>query len=445
MSGRRGRGREKSLQELMGSMRNKGTSATAVAEEAPPAEPVDDSWPPADPVDDDTTAVDAPNLTVVPEPREEETAPEPEAAPEPVAEAEPEAEPESVVEAEVVDEPEADTAAVEAESAPEPVVDAEVVDDEPEADTAAVEPTAQVEETGKVLVLRDTGGESELEVQRQRLLPKLPEMAPPPPDLAPAQQLAHYEDILSGANRNLGLVVDLAKREWVRYVGWSLGPVRDLELWNKDPEREFASFDAYCREQWAFSGDYANKQIRALPVINVLRDVTAKELKEGPLRVLVRVYTSHGDQAVLDTWFRAETHYGSTAAAKLEQAARDLNFIKAGQKDDDAGEGGGGDGEDGEADKEPQIAPKLTPKERAETWLKPLGETVATDDTKELSATVRELRRLLDRYELQLKERQSEERRARREAKKAEEPAPADSGDADEAEQPAEADAEPQE
>ncbi|MET7814270.1 hypothetical protein ABZT26_25905 [Streptomyces sp. NPDC005395] len=428
MSSRRGRGgRERSLKDLMGQMAaNKGGAATAVAEEPPPAEPVDDTWPPAEPADDVTTTADtAPNLSVVPEPREEEqpaaeAAPAPETEtpsaaapePEPAAETEP-------VDAEVVEdapssEPEPEPAA-EADGTEPDVVDGEVVAEEhhEQPDPTDAGPTAEVVATGQVLVLRGSGGESELETQRKRLLPKLPEMVPPSADLAPAQQLAYYEDILSGANRNLGLVVDLAKREWVRYVGWSLGPVRDKELWNQDPDREFKNFDAYCHEQWGFSGDYANKQIRALPVINVLRDVTAKELKEGPLRVLVRVYSSHGDQAVLDTWYRAETEYQSTAATKLEQAARDLGFIKAGEKTE----------ADDETEKDPAIAPKLTPKERAEAWLKPLGDSVATEDPKDLAATLREVRRLVDRFDAQLKERQTEERRKAREAKKAEKPA----------------------
>ncbi|MEU0770590.1 hypothetical protein [Streptomyces albogriseolus] len=395
----RRRGREKSLQDLIG-MKKPGGAATAVVEETPPVEPVDDAWPPAEPVDDDAA------VAVVPEQREEEPAPaEPGPDAEPVT-----AEPEPAAEAEVVD--------------------AEVVEDTPEPEpqpapgTAVVmttDPAAVVEQAGQVIALRDDDAPgSELAIQRKRLLPQLPEMVPPPADATAIEKLEHYENALSGANRNLGLVVDLAKREYVRYVGWTLGPVRDEELWKADPERQFDSFDAYCHEQWGFSADYANKQIRALPVINILRDVTAKELKEGPMRVLVRVLGAAGEQGVLDTWFEAES-YGSTSAAALEKAAKALGFIKAGQIEAGESAEGGDGGEDGAADEEPAIQPKLTPKQKAERWLQPLDESVATEDPKDLAATVRELRKLIERYEAMIKERQSQARAAARQKKKDEE------------------------
>ncbi|MEU6932790.1 hypothetical protein AB0A05_26945 [Streptomyces sp. NPDC046374] len=430
--------REANLKNLLN--RRIGPVDEQVADDLPPAEPVEETWPPAEPADD------TPVLTV-PDPRHEAD-PEPEVIeeqPEAVApehepviveqpDPEPDPEPEAFVEQDVEDE----------------VVEVEFVDEEqpepaPEV-VVAPEPETPVKEIvviepapGNVIALRpDPSAASELEVQRKRLLPELPTMSHPPASATPIQKLDHYEALFAGANRGLGLTVDLAKREMLLYLGFTLEPVRDDELWKADPDREFKDWDDYCQQQWGFSADYANKQIRARPIIEILRSVTAKELKEGTLRPLIRVRNAvlakfdtvddkpteealaAGAQAVLDTWFEAES-YGSTSAANLEKAAKALGFIKAGQPDPD-------DIIDGEVISETENTPDievvqvkpLTAKEKAETWLKPLADTVATDDTKELAAAIKETRGVLERLELQLKERQKEERARVRAAKKAE-------------------------
>ncbi|WP_323451944.1 hypothetical protein [Streptomyces yaizuensis] len=358
-------GRQQGLSSIVSNLRNKAPVVEApVVEEAPPIEPVDASWPPAEPVDD--VAPEA----AVPDQRAPDAPPE-------------------MIEGEVI---------------------SETVHQEP--DEAAAEPPSAPASTELVFA----GSREVLAAQRVRLLPRLPEMVHPPAEATPAEQLEHYETIISGADRNLALLQELTYREKVRYIGWAALPIREEELWNKDPERKFESFDDYCKKQLGYGADYVNKCIRALPIIDILRDVTAKELREGPVRALERVYKALGGgldpkkhtpeeveaghqagaEAVLATWERAEKA-GSTSARALVQAAVQLSYLKAGTK------------ETAELAKDPK--PDPTPKEWAALWLKPLGDQLATAEPKQLATMIKESRTLLDRYEAQLKERQGAARK----------------------------------
>nr|BEK71513.1 hypothetical protein KPHV_87400 [Kitasatospora purpeofusca] len=78
-------------------------------------------------------------------------------------------------------------------------------------------------------------------------------------------------------------------------------------------------------ENFRIKKDYANKVLRAVPVVRALELVTSMELKERQLRVLVPVQATHGDAAVREVWAEAARR-GKLTEATLEQAVRFLGY-----------------------------------------------------------------------------------------------------------------------
>ncbi|WP_439681597.1 hypothetical protein [Embleya sp. MST-111070] len=78
-------------------------------------------------------------------------------------------------------------------------------------------------------------------------------------------------------------------------------------------------------ENFGIRKDYANKVVRALPVIRALEDVTTVDLKERQLRVLVPVHAVHGDEGVRKVWDEASRR-GKFTQRTLEQAVSFLGY-----------------------------------------------------------------------------------------------------------------------
>lgn len=78
-------------------------------------------------------------------------------------------------------------------------------------------------------------------------------------------------------------------------------------------------------EHFRIRKDYANKVVRAMPVVRALASVTTMDLKERQLRVLVPVQKDHGDEAVRKVWEEASRR-GKLTEKTLEQAAKFLGF-----------------------------------------------------------------------------------------------------------------------
>ncbi|MEU5430788.1 hypothetical protein AB0H73_35020 [Streptomyces olivoreticuli] len=78
-------------------------------------------------------------------------------------------------------------------------------------------------------------------------------------------------------------------------------------------------------EHFRIRKDYANKVVRAMPVVRALVSVTTMDLKERQLRVLVPVQKDHGDDAVRKVWEEASRR-GKLTEKTLEQAAKFLGF-----------------------------------------------------------------------------------------------------------------------
>jgi hypothetical protein len=144
---------------------------------------------------------------------------------------------------------------------------------------------------------------------------------PADPGTSPAEQLEHYERGLTQARIEL----EQATEQWVETAGQILKAIRESELF---VERGYTSLDEYTKARWEFSASYANRLIRAVPVIQALHGVTHRELKERQLRPLIAVAEAYGADGVRKVWDTA-LQRGRTSGAGLEEAIRVLGMSNA--------------------------------------------------------------------------------------------------------------------
>lgn len=142
-------------------------------------------------------------------------------------------------------------------------------------------------------------------------------------DASREEQLLHYARTITASERAAEAAAELVERHRILATGGSLEQIRENELWR---ERGYTSFDGCVQDLWGFSGDYANKMIRGLPVVRALGELASStQLKERQLRALVGVWQTHGEKAVREVWEEA-VRLGRTSGAGLEEAAKALGY-----------------------------------------------------------------------------------------------------------------------
>ena len=149
----------------------------------------------------------------------------------------------------------------------------------------------------------------------------IPEYRPPQSD-DPRERLNHYL-------RGIGQVEYAAKSNEQRVqqqrllvLGEYIQAMKEERAWEAGG---YNTLGDLLFEHFGIRKDYANKVVRAVPVVRALEQVTTMDLKERQLRVLVPVQANHGDDAVRKVWEEAARR-GKLTEKTLEQAARFLGY-----------------------------------------------------------------------------------------------------------------------
>ncbi|MFI8365236.1 hypothetical protein ACIGD1_34430 [Streptomyces sp. NPDC085612] len=132
-----------------------------------------------------------------------------------------------------------------------------------------------------------------------------------------AERLAHCQGAILSADSWAQQATEAVTQQYLLMTAGAYELVRTEELWQ---EGGFESFDAWGRILNGHGSDYMNKVIRIGPVVRALATITRRQLKEQPLRPLVSVQRTHGDDATRRCWQEAErvgdlTERGLLAAA----------------------------------------------------------------------------------------------------------------------------------
>lgn len=93
-----------------------------------------------------------------------------------------------------------------------------------------------------------------------------------------------------------------AKQQKIIVQGRTFQAMKKEELWKV---LGLPHFDALVQAQFGFGKNYANKIIRAAPVVTALETLTSEELAEKHLRPLCGVLETHGADAVREVWTEA--------------------------------------------------------------------------------------------------------------------------------------------
>ncbi|MBC9730244.1 hypothetical protein [Streptomyces sp. TRM68367] len=158
--------------------------------------------------------------------------------------------------------------------------------------------------------------------------PRLPQVSDahsdfrPPQSSDPRERLTYCVDALRYANNQIEQALVWIERQWILWVAEPLRIVRDEELWRLDG---YPTFDAWCQAHYGYSGDLANKQIRAKPIVEILAPYVRKQIKEYTIRPLRGVFDKHGPEKVLEVWHRAEQN-GDLTEAGLKAAIVSLGL-----------------------------------------------------------------------------------------------------------------------
>jgi len=92
---------------------------------------------------------------------------------------------------------------------------------------------------------------------------------------------------------------DVVERGKLRFieVGAALLRIRDARLYK---QRGFSTFDAYCKKQWGWGSNYANKQIRASEIAVGVAEVGGEVPSERVARELAALPTAAEQKAAID-------------------------------------------------------------------------------------------------------------------------------------------------
>ncbi|MFF5939003.1 hypothetical protein [Streptomyces sp. NPDC012508] len=147
----------------------------------------------------------------------------------------------------------------------------------------------------------------------------------PPGATSPAERLSYCENAILHAERVTELATERITQQYLLWVAEPYQIVRDEDLFR---QAGYETFDAWGRALHGRSGDYMNKVIRVGPVVRALSTITRRQLKEQPLRPLISVQRSHGDDAVRACWRTAEAA-GDLTERGLRRAAVERGYSVA--------------------------------------------------------------------------------------------------------------------
>ncbi|MET9290702.1 hypothetical protein [Streptomyces sp. NPDC003077] len=203
-----------------------------------------------------------------------------------------------------------------------------------EAAPRAAEPQAAPVETGPEAPLDDGTGDRHLDLTAEdeglvSLPPNrnehgfvpMPTFSEPTTE-DPRERLEHYARGVVAAEYASRANVQRAKQQKIIVQGQYLLAMKREQLWHV---LGLPGFDALVKQRFNYGKNYANKIIRAMPVVKALESVTSMELAEKHLRPLAPVQEKHGDEAVRATWDEA-LRKGKITEKSLREAAYFLGY-----------------------------------------------------------------------------------------------------------------------
>jgi hypothetical protein len=139
----------------------------------------------------------------------------------------------------------------------------------------------------------------------------------------PKERLNHYARGIAQAEMAARANEQRAKQQKIIVQGQNFVAIKEEKLWEAVG---LPDFDSLMKARFGFGKNYANKIIRAVPVVMALESVTSMELLEKHLRPLCPVFESFGDEAVRQVW--AEASRKKITEKNLQEAAAFLGFAE---------------------------------------------------------------------------------------------------------------------
>ncbi|GGU39316.1 hypothetical protein [Streptomyces violascens] len=139
----------------------------------------------------------------------------------------------------------------------------------------------------------------------------------------PKERFSHYARSIAQAEMAGRANEQRAKQQKIIVQGQNFVAIKEEKLWET---MGFPHFDALMKARFGFGKNYANKVIRAVPVVMALEAVTSMELVEKHLRPLCPVYETFGEEAVRQVW--SEASRKKITEKNLQEAAAFLGFAE---------------------------------------------------------------------------------------------------------------------
>lgn len=149
----------------------------------------------------------------------------------------------------------------------------------------------------------------------------MPEFAEPDSD-DPATRLEFYARGILSVQYAARANHERAEQQKLIGLGLRLRAIKEEEL---HKTAGFETFGDLVDSRFGFKKHQANNILRVLGVAQALENITTQELKERPLRVLVPILDTHGQEAVRATWVEAARH-GNVTDTALREAATFLGY-----------------------------------------------------------------------------------------------------------------------
>ncbi|WP_328973562.1 hypothetical protein [Streptomyces sp. NBC_00239] len=139
----------------------------------------------------------------------------------------------------------------------------------------------------------------------------------------PKERFNHYARSIAQAEMAARANEQRVQQQKIIVQGQNFVAIKEEELWET---MGFPNFDALMKARFGFGKNYANKIIRAVPVVMALESVTSMELVEKHLRPLCPVFETFGDEAVRQVW--SEASRKKITEKTLQEAAAFLGFAE---------------------------------------------------------------------------------------------------------------------
>ncbi|MFE1478634.1 hypothetical protein ACFW6N_32880 [Streptomyces cyaneofuscatus] len=139
----------------------------------------------------------------------------------------------------------------------------------------------------------------------------------------PKERLNHYARGIAQAEMAARANEQRVKQQKIIVQGQNFLAIKEEKLWETVG---LPDFDALMKARFGFGKNYANKIIRAVPVVMALESVTSMELVEKHLRPLRPVFDAFGPDAVRQVW--SEASRKKITEKNLAEAAAFLGFAE---------------------------------------------------------------------------------------------------------------------